>query len=115
VAGGAVLRSGDVEVNPSARIARRNGHILDLTSVEFDLLRELLRNAGQVVSRDELSQRVLGRPFSPFDRSIDMHVSKLRRKLSETGEDDLIRTVRNSGYLFPTEEASGRVSSVKER
>jgi two-component system, OmpR family, response regulator CpxR len=114
VAGGTLLRVGDVELNPSARVARRNGHILDLTSVEFDLLRELLRNAGQVVTRDDLSQRVLGRPFSPFDRSIDMHVSKLRRKLADAGEDELIRTIRNSGYLFPVEEGSSKVPVARE-
>ncbi len=95
------LRVGDVELNPSSRTAKRGSKVLDLTSVEFDLLRELLRNAGQVVSREDLSSQVLGRPYSPFDRSIDMHVSKLRRKLGEPDGEDLIRTIRNSGYLFP--------------
>jgi DNA-binding response OmpR family regulator len=100
------LRVSDVELNPSNRIAKRAGRPLDLTSVEFDMLRELMRNAGQVVTREHLSQTVLGRPFSPFDRSIDMHISKLRRKLGEVEGDDFIRTVRNSGYLFPVNSES---------
>ena len=106
VSASAPLRVGDVELNPSNRVAKRGSRPLDLTSVEFDMLRELMRNAGQVVSRDHLSQTVLGRPFSPFDRSIDMHISKLRRKLGEgdSESDDFIRTVRNSGYLFPLNE-----------
>ncbi|GAC1662186.1 MAG: response regulator [Acidobacteriaceae bacterium] len=102
----AALRVGDVELSPSNRVAKRAGRAIDLTSVEFDMLRELMRNAGQVVSREHLSQAVLGRPFSPFDRSIDMHISKLRRKLGEVDGDDFIRTVRNSGYLFPVDSES---------
>src|SRR5437588_3828247 len=101
----AAVKVGDVELNPSNRVAKRGNKPLDLTSVEFDMLRELMRNAGQVVSRDHLSQAVLGRPFSPFDRSIDMHISKLRKKLGELDGDDFIRTVRNAGYLFPVNEA----------
>ena len=54
---------------------------MELTTVEFDLLEALLRNAGSVIPRDELVRTVLNRPFSPFDRSIDTHVSNLRRKL----------------------------------
>lgn len=100
----APIKVGDVELNPSNRIAKRGSKPLDLTSVEFDMLRELMRNAGQVVSRDHLSQSVLGRPFSPFDRSIDMHISKLRKKLGELDGDDFIRTVRNGGYLYPVNE-----------
>lgn len=95
------LHVGDVELNPSTRTVKRDGKIVDLTSVEFDLLRELMRNAGQVVSREDLSSNVLGRPFSPFDRSIDMHISKLRRKLGDRNGEDSIRTIRNAGYLFP--------------
>jgi DNA-binding response OmpR family regulator len=95
------IKVGNVELNSSARTVKRGNKALELTSVEFDLLRELMRNAGQVVTREDLSTNVLGRPFSPFDRSIDMHISKLRRKLGEG--DDSIRTIRNSGYLFPLE------------
>ena len=100
-----VLHIGEIELNPNTRVVKCGGKNLDVTSVEFDLLRELMRNAGQVVSREDLSAHVLGRPFSPFDRSIDMHISKLRRKLGEQRGEELIRTIRNSGYLFPLESA----------
>ena len=58
---------------------------MDLTSVEFGLLEVLLREAGRVVPRERLVNAVLRRKFSPFDRSIDMHVSKVRKKLGDTG------------------------------
>lgn len=69
----------DVSMDPAARIVRRSGEAVDLTTVEFDLLKAFLWSAGRVIPRDELVRTVLGRPFSPFDRSIDTHVSNLRR------------------------------------
>ena len=99
--GAPVLRIDPIELNPNTRTVKRGNETLDLTSLEFDLLRELMSHAGQVVSREDISSNVLGRPFSPFDRSIDMHISKLRRKLGEKRGEELIKTVRNSGYLFP--------------
>src|SRR5437667_293255 len=72
----------------------------------FDLLQALLRSAGAIVSRDQLARGVLGREFSPFDRSIDMHISKLRRKLGDLpGGQERIRTVRSAGYLYAAEPA----------
>jgi two-component system response regulator CpxR len=96
-----ILRVGDVELDPATRTVRQNGKLVELTSVEFNLLEVLLREAGRVVSRERLVDTVLSRKFSPFDRSIDMHVSKIRRKLgdSETGTDH-IKTVRGVGYIF---------------
>lgn len=96
-----IIRVGDIELNGSNRTAKRGARSLDLTSLEFDILRELMRNAGQVITREDISKIVLGRPFSPFDRSIDMHISKLRRKLDEKRGDEMIKTIRNAGYLFP--------------
>ncbi|MGC9225128.1 MAG: winged helix-turn-helix domain-containing protein [Terracidiphilus sp.] len=59
----------------------------------------LMRSPGQVVSREQLSDSALGRKFDPFDRSLDMHVSRLRRKLSDSGaRDDQVKTIRGSGY-----------------
>src|SRR5215469_12356216 len=81
----AVLRVGDLELDPAARKATRAGRRLELTDVEFGLLEALMRSPGTVVNREELSQAVLGRAFDPFDRSLDMHVSRLRRKLSHPG------------------------------
>ena len=94
-----VLRVRDLELDAAARKALRAGTRLDLTDVEFGLLEALMRSPGKVVSREELSQSVLGRGFDPFDRSLDMHVSRLRRKLNQAGdEDDQVKTIRGVGY-----------------
>ena len=82
------------------RRTRRDGQPVDLTSVEFNLLEVLLREAGRVVPRERLVNAVLSRKFSPFDRSIDMHVSKVRKKLGDTDNDEHIKTVRGVGYIF---------------
>lgn len=94
-----VLRVRDLELDPAARKALKTGKKLDLTDVEFGLLEALMQSPGKVVNRDELSQSVLGRPFDPFDRSLDMHVSRLRRKLSQVGSaEDEVKTIRGVGY-----------------
>src|SRR5438445_2257831 len=97
---------GDVTLQPGSRTVTRGGERVELTAVEFDLLQALLRSAGAIVSRDQLARGVLGREFSPFDRSIDMHISKLRRKLGDLpGGQERIRTVRSAGYLYAAEPA----------
>ena len=91
----------DVELDTRARTVRRGGDLLELTSVEFDLLSVFLRTPGSVLTREELSQLVLGREFSPLDRSIDTHVSNLRRKLGPSREGlERIKSVRGAGYLY---------------
>lgn len=93
----------DLEISVSARSARRAGDDLYLTSVEFELLVELLRNAGKIVKKEDLSRRVLERDLSPFDRSLDMHISNLRKKLGRReGEDEeeRIKTIRSVGYIY---------------
>jgi DNA-binding response OmpR family regulator len=96
-----ILRVGDIELDPATRTVRRGGTPVDLTSVEFGLLEALLREAGRVVTRERLAASVLSRKFSPFDRSIDMHVSKVRKKIGDTeGEPEHIKTVRGVGYIF---------------
>jgi two-component system response regulator CpxR len=96
-----VVRVGDIELDPATRVVLQNGKPVELTSVEFNLLHVLLREAGRVVTREHLVDAVLSRKFSPFDRSIDMHVSKVRKKLgdSDLGTDH-IKTVRGVGYIF---------------
>jgi two-component system response regulator CpxR len=96
-----VVRVGDIELDPATRTVRQRGMRIEFTSVEFNLLEVLLREAGRVVAREELVDTVLSRKFSPFDRSIDMHISKVRKKLgdSDTGTE-LIKTVRGVGYIF---------------
>ena len=95
-----MVRVGEVELDPATRTVRRDGKPVDLTSVEFNLLEVLLREAGRVVPRERLVNAVLSRKFSPFDRSIDMHVSKVRKKLGDTESDEHIKTVRGVGYIF---------------
>src|SRR4029077_12518393 len=95
-----VIRVGDVGLDPAPRSVQHRGKPVDLTSVEFGLLQVLLREAGRVVTREALVDEVLGRKFSPFDRSIDMHVSKVRKKLGDLDSEDHIKTVRGSGYIF---------------
>ena len=99
--GPSALNVGDLELDRGARTVRRNGTAVDLTTVEFDLLDALMRIPGSTVKRDELVRSVLGRDFSPFDRSIDTHVCNLRRKLGplESGEER-IKGVRGAGYLY---------------
>jgi DNA-binding response OmpR family regulator len=81
VAAGDFLTVMGLELDTAARVARCNGALLDLTDVEFGLLQTLMRSAGEVVAREQLAEVVLGRKFHPFDRSLDMHVSRLRHKL----------------------------------
>src|SRR5438105_14574881 len=92
---------GDVRLDPASRSAFRAEEALELTAVEFDLLETLLRSAGAIVRRESLAKTVLGRELNAFDRSIDMHVSKLRRKLgSLPGGQERIKTIRSVGYLY---------------
>jgi two-component system, OmpR family, response regulator CpxR len=92
---------GDLTIVPASRSAKRAGEELPLTSVEFTLLEVLVRSAGSVVSREDLSEKVLGRKFSPFDRSIDVHVSNLRKKLGPLSDGtERIKTVRSIGYQY---------------
>jgi two-component system response regulator CpxR len=103
------LAAGDIELDGGNRTVRRAGAILDLTTVEFDLLAVLLRAAGSTVSREDLVRNVLGRVFSPFDRSIDTHVCNLRRKLGPLEDgSERIKGVRGAGYLYasPAKQAA---------
>jgi DNA-binding response OmpR family regulator len=109
----ASLRAGGLELNRSARTVLQNGRKVELTDVEFALLEALMRAPGQVVAREDISENVLGRKFHPFDRSLDMHVSRLRRKLTENGApEDQVKTIRGVGYQlavnFDPQPASGR-------
>lgn len=96
-----MLRVGDVEIDMGTRLVFRSGERVDLTSVEFSLLEILLSRAGQLVSREELIKTVLGRSPYPYDRSIDVHISRLRKKLGhEISGIERIKTLRNAGYLY---------------
>jgi two-component system response regulator CpxR len=80
------------------------GEEVKLTTAEFDLLEALMKEAGNVVAREDLAMTVLGRKLTAFDRAIDMHVSNLRRKLGPTPSGgERIKTVRSSGYILAKE------------
>jgi two-component system response regulator CpxR len=95
--------AGRIEINgvaldPAAREVLAHGKRVELTTFEFDILEMLMRSAGRVLSRDALMENFYNRKATPFDRSIDMHISHLRKKL-ERG-DDLIKTIRGVGYQY---------------
>jgi two-component system response regulator CpxR len=109
-----VVQVGDIELDPATRIVRQNGKPIELTSVEFNLLHVLMREAGRVVTREHLVDAVLSRKFSPFDRSIDMHVSKVRKKLGDSDNgSDHIKTVRGVGYIFAHPRDHAKTSAAK--
>jgi two-component system response regulator CpxR len=94
-----LVQIGDIELNPGTREVRRGGSRIALTSVEFDILDILMRSAGRVVSRDEIATVLYQRELTPYERSVDVHISHLRKKLERPGAE-IIRTVRGVGYLF---------------
>jgi DNA-binding response OmpR family regulator len=97
----APLAVGDVELDAGARRVRRAGEAVELTGTEFTLLERLLREAGAVARREDLYRDVLGRRPSAFDRSLDVHVSALRRKLGPLPDGgERIKTVRGVGYQY---------------
>lgn len=99
-AAGSVLIVGDLRIDPAAREAWIDSIPLELTSVEFALMEMLLRDAGHVVTREQLTETVLGRKLGPFDRVIDVHISNLRKKLGRAHGEERIKAVRGSGYMF---------------
>src|SRR5215471_18007020 len=95
---GGRIEVGGISLDPGTREVTVNGKPVDFTTFEFDILELLMRNAGRVLSRDALMENFYNRKATPFDRSIDMHISHLRKKL-ENGEA-LIKTIRGVGYQF---------------
>jgi DNA-binding response OmpR family regulator len=104
----ASIRVGDLELNAGARTMRCGDEALNLTTVfEFDLLQRLLRSAGSVVGREELTKDVLGREFSPYDRSIDTPVWSLRRNVGNSLDGtERIKGIRGVGYLYALPDRS---------
>ena len=92
------LEVNGVRIDPGAREVTVNGKKIELTTYEFDILELLMRAAGQVLSRDDLMEHLYNRKATAFDRSIDMHISHLRKKL-ESGQP-VIKTIRGVGYQF---------------
>jgi two-component system, OmpR family, response regulator len=100
-ANGGPLEIGALTLWPEKRRAQWRGRELALTSIEFNVLEVLMRNAGRVVSKHDISEQALGRPLARFDRSIDVHLSAIRQKLGDGAR--MIRTVRGLGYHLSKE------------
>jgi DNA-binding response OmpR family regulator len=101
------LKVGDIELKPATHSLYQGGSKIEVTAVEFSLLQELLKNAGRVVTRDDLAEKVLGRKLSLFDRSIDVHISSLRKKLGNyPGGQERIKSIRGVGYQYLSPEGA---------
>ncbi|ACD93788.1 response regulator [Trichlorobacter lovleyi] len=97
----AVLVVGDLVLDPGRRTVLQGERSVVLTSIEFSVLELLLAQAGRVISRDDICSQALGRQLNSFDRSIDVHVSSLRRKLGPAGDgSERIKSVRGIGYIY---------------
>lgn len=97
---GGVLRIGDLELDPVTHIVRRDGEILHLGPTEFRLLRHFMERPRRVHSRDQLINAVWGMHSEIDERTVDVHVKRLRSSINRPGDKDLIRTVRAAGYAF---------------
>ena len=100
-AGGGVVVVGGLVLDPGRRTVLQGERPVVLTSIEFSVLELLLAQAGRVISRDDICSQALGRQLNSFDRSIDVHVSSLRRKLGPAGDSsERIKSVRGIGYIY---------------
>ncbi|HEX5056673.1 MAG TPA: response regulator transcription factor [Gammaproteobacteria bacterium] len=96
-----IVQVGDITLNTSTLELLKDGARVEATAAEFSVLHQLLIHAGKPVSKEELTLKCLGRHLTPHDRSIDVHVSNLRRKLGRTAQDqDRIKSIRGGGYQY---------------
>ena len=94
------LKVNGVEIDHATRAVRCNDTLIEMTGTEFQILDLLMSNVGNVVSKSDISEQVLQRRLSPFDRSIDMHLSNIRKKLAQHATEDKLKTIRGAGYIF---------------
>ncbi|TWX52462.1 response regulator [Colwellia hornerae] len=97
----------EVRLEHNTRQAFCHQQLVELTGTEFQILALLMNNASQIVSKNQISEQVLKRKLSAFDRSIDMHISNIRRKLLAFSASDKLKTIRGAGYIFLTGENTG--------
>ncbi|WP_346993345.1 response regulator transcription factor [Alteromonas gracilis] len=105
--GGAIeqdLAINGIFLSPSSQSVKVDDVVLALTTTEFSILRLLMLNAAKRVTKEEISLKVLGKPLQTFDRSIDMHVSNLRKKIVSVAHDEKIKTIRGVGYMLAKSE-----------
>jgi len=100
---GGALHAGPLTVDPARRVVTLDGQEIPMTTTEFELLRVLVERAGRVVQREQLMELARGEDFAAFDRSVDVHISHIRRKLGDPARQPrLVKTIRGVGYLVPT-------------
>ena len=97
------MEAAGLRLDPATRAVWSQGEPVEITSIEFDILEILVRAAGRTVTRDELTAALYQRRATPYERSLDVHISHLRKKL-ERDERSLIRTIRGVGYQFAAGE-----------
>jgi two-component system, OmpR family, response regulator CpxR len=103
----AILCLDDIRLDTRARVVHHKTRDVELTSVEFELLAQFFKSPGQVLTREELVKNALGRDLEPSDRSLDVHISNLRRKLGSFEDDtERIRAIRNVGYVYVVSNSS---------
>ena len=96
-----IIEHQGILVDCSKRIATHHGQLMELTNAEFNILEMLIKSPGQAFSKEELTEYALGRKYTAYDRSIDVHISNLRNKLGDDHEGEpLVKTVRGFGYMF---------------
>jgi DNA-binding response OmpR family regulator len=96
-----VLRFGSLEIDRDARTVQVDEQLCELTSYQFDLLVAMAERAGRVLTRDQIMEAVRGRELDAFDRSIDVHIGRIRQAIEEDSkEPKRILTVRGVGYVF---------------
>jgi two-component system response regulator MprA len=95
-----VLRVADLSLDPATRVVKRGDRLIELTRTEFNLLELLMRNAGQVLTRELIFDRVWGYDFGANSNSLEVYIGYLRRKTEADGEPRLIHTVRGVGYVL---------------
>ncbi|MDP7592050.1 MAG: response regulator transcription factor [Litorilituus sp.] len=97
-----ILSVNKIELNHGTRAVYCHQKLVELTGTEYQILSLLMTNDGQIIGKDTISEQVLERKLSPFDRSIDVHIGNIRRKFSPFSAEDKIKTVRGAGYVFLT-------------
>jgi two-component system response regulator CpxR len=96
-----IIEHQGIIVDCSKRVASQEGDVLELTNAEFNILEMLIKSPGQAFSKEELTEYALGRKYTAYDRSIDVHISNLRNKLGDNQEGEpIVKTVRGFGYMF---------------
>jgi DNA-binding response OmpR family regulator len=94
--------AGPIEIDPDRRTVTLSGAQIELTTTEFEILRTLVANAGRVIPRERLMELARGEDFASFERSVDVHISHIRRKLGDDPRHpSFVKTVRGIGYTIP--------------